>query len=193
MKDYPARDAFDKSGLEELLKEKLEVSSSALKEYISRYEVIAQLVPMDGERSKILLSTLIEQEKIDDYLITEDSETLIQQLTDTLYEQAEILFNGKSIVASVEIIFTILVIIEHEMQYVYDEGFTFQCIMDDGFKLLNKIAAENYDQNTATALTSVAKEYNKLRSEDMRNYDDEWADISDAFLKRTNAQSNTFI
>ncbi len=136
---------------------------------------------IDAKRAESLLSALIEEEKIDDYLITEESETDIQVLTDDLYAQAEKLLHKKSFVPSAEIILIILVIIEHEMQYVYDEGFTFQCIIEDGFSHLKKIAAENYDQDTATALTSVIADYKKRRSEDMRVYDEEWTDIADSF------------
>jgi hypothetical protein len=154
-KTYPARDAFTKSGLRTLLLHQLEefprselagmVRIMTIAEMTGNYKLIAQLVPMNGQRSGILLAALIEEVKDKQGVISEASETIISQLTDALYSAAQSLCDQQSYKEAATIVSFILTIIEREMQYVYDEGFTFQCIEEEGTRLLANIASKSQE------------------------------------------------
>jgi hypothetical protein len=107
----------------------------------------------------------------------------IERIIVSVIERGIKLVENNSFIEASQLFFVTLVIIEHEMQFVYDEGLTFQLIIQDCFKGLTSIAEKNYDQNMGKALARLAAVYNRTRSDSFDVYDDEWNDIGDTLAK----------
>jgi hypothetical protein len=150
---------------------------------INLYVLVTHLADLSPTQLEFVLKAAIKNIKTKDDLITEDGELEIERIIVPVIERGTKLVENNSFIEASQLFFVILVIIEHEMQFVYDEGVTFQLIIQDCFKGLTSIAEKNYDQNMGKALAGLAAVYNRTRSDSFDVYDDEWNDIGDALAR----------
>lgn len=103
------------------------------------YKMVARFVPLDYTETIALLQGFVQYEKNDNYIITEDSEIEVGKITEALLARADRCRTAGNTDEAMDIAFAILKVIEPEMECVYDEGFTFQCIMEEVFHFITEM------------------------------------------------------
>jgi hypothetical protein len=142
-----------------------------------RYKLTARYVALQTSEIIHLLQSFIYEEKDGDQIITEHGEDEVASITDALIERAEILFISELYIEAASILFAIVKGIEPELCNVYDEGYTYQTILDDSFHFLRKIALREYNIEARTVIISMARQFFDSIEEEDRYYDKEWIEL----------------
>ena len=113
-------------------------------------------------------------QKDEEDIVSEAGEDTVQRITDALLQRGNELLKQERHMEAAGTAFAILVAVEPQLCYVYDEGITYQSIVEGAFDFLGKIGQQAYSLETAMALVCIAIHFFEGREEDDRYYDDEW-------------------
>ncbi|MEP7374570.1 MAG: hypothetical protein ABI675_14345 [Chitinophagaceae bacterium] len=143
-------------------------------------EVICRCMPLSKKEMEVMLHSVIDAEADGDDIISADAEMAVEKITAALMENAaELIQKGETIQAAM-IGSVIITVIESRMERVYDEGWTFQCIVKDAFELLKRISEQSYSADIAGKLIATCFQVFESRDEDIKYYDDEWQEVMNA-------------
>jgi hypothetical protein len=148
-----------------------------------RYEMIARYIPLDLDKILHLLGSFIEEQKLGEVVISQTGEDEVQRITDALTDRGKELFVAGKYAEAFNTGFAILLAIEPELPNVYDEGITYQGIIDETFGFLAGMAMGKYSPEIAALLKAKALLLFTGLNENDRYYDDEWLDLIGQFDK----------
>lgn len=130
-----------------------------------------------------MLHSVIYLESDDDGTIHQDAEDIVQRIAIALMKNAAELLAKGDIEPAAEMTCAIITVIENRMERVYDEGFSFQCIVKDTFELLTRISQLALPKNIAEKVATICIKAFESRDEDNRYNDDEWQKVISALRR----------
>ncbi|MBB5438509.1 hypothetical protein HDC92_002185 [Pedobacter sp. AK017] len=139
-----------------------------------RYKMVARFVPLDYLETIALLQGFIQNEKNGGHTITEDSEDEVEKITAALLLRAASCSADGKIDEAMDIAFAILKVIEPAMENVYDEGYTFQCIMEEAFDFITKMIDEQSSVKKQQHLRNRLLKQHEERTDAERYCDHMW-------------------
>lgn len=138
------------------------------------YKMVARFVPLDYPETIALMQGFIQNEKNGEDTITEDSEDEVEKVTEALLSRAANCKADGKIDEAADIAFAILKVIEPEMGCVYDEGFTFQCIMEEAFDFIATMIEEQSSVKKQQHLRGRLLQQHEARTDADRYCDHMW-------------------
>ncbi|MBB5439657.1 hypothetical protein HDC92_003353 [Pedobacter sp. AK017] len=139
-----------------------------------RYKMVARFVPLDYLETIALLQGFIQNEKNGGHTITEDSEDEVEKITEALLLRASSCSTDGKIDEAMDIAFAILKVIEPAMENVYDEGYTFQCIMEEAFDFITTMIDEQNSVKKQQHLRNRLLKQHEERTDAERYCDHMW-------------------
>ena len=146
-----------------------------------RYQLLARYIPLNLDKMLHLLQSFIQEQKQGEDTIPEAGENELQRLTDALTERGKELLDAGEFLEAADTGFAILLAMEPELPNVYDEGISYQAIVDETFGFLRTIAKEKYGPETKALLQARTATLYSERKEADRYYDDEWLGLIKLF------------
>jgi hypothetical protein len=171
------------------------VAQTTLKNFIQRdrsilYEMIARFVPM-GTTAEVLafLQAFIAEEKNGDDIIGEDGEVAVERIATAFLERGSELIHTGAYLDAAGIAFAIILAIEPELCFVYDEGWTYQMVIADAFDFLTQISNQHISSDIFDSLLQIANGFYNGRREEDRYFDHKWEDAILIFKNRCSHKS----
>jgi hypothetical protein len=142
------------------------------------YEMIARFVPMQATAEMLaFLQAFIAEEKKGEDIISEDGEVAVEKITTAFLERGKELIDTGNYLLAAGIALAIILAIEPELCFVYDEGWTYQMIITETFDFLSQISKQQLSPDAFDSLRqTVAELFNSRREED-RYCDDKWKEV----------------
>lgn len=166
------------------------VAQTTLKHFIQRdrsilYEMIARFVPM-GTTEEIVafLQAFIAEEKNGDNIISEDGEVAVEKIATAFLERGSELIHTGAYLDAAGIAFAIILAIEPELCFVYDEGWTYQMVIADAFDFLTQISKQNINPDISDSLVQIATGFYNGRLKEDRYNDHKWEEAISIFKNR---------
>jgi hypothetical protein len=148
------------------------------------YKMVARFVPLDYLETIALLQGFIQNEKNGEHTITEDSEDEVEKITEALLSRAAGCSADGKIDEAVDIAFAILKVIEPAMENVYDEGFTFQCILEEAFDFITTMIDEQSSVKQQQHLRDRLLQQHEARTDAERYCDHMWDEALKSLNKK---------
>ncbi|TKC07678.1 hypothetical protein [Pedobacter frigoris] len=111
-------------------------------DYRLLYKMAARFLPLSYDEGLSLVAGFIAAEKDSEDIITEYGEIEVEKLTDVLMQRAGSLREVDEFIAAAELALAVIMAVEPEVPHVYDEGITYQTILDDAFEFMKELVAE---------------------------------------------------
>jgi|GEM_PF-4071140 len=146
-------------------------------------EVVSRNILLTKKEMGILLNSVIDAEAGDDDIINPEGEMAVEQITSAMIENAAELIQKNELIQAALIGCVIISVIESRMGKVYDEGWTFQGIIKDGFELLHRISRQTITNDMREELVAECTVAFNSRDDDNRYYDNEWKEVINALTK----------
>jgi hypothetical protein len=138
------------------------------------YKMVARFVPLGYLETIALVQGFIQNEKNGEHIITEDSEDEVERITEALLSRAATCSTDGKIDEAVDIAFAILKVIEPAMENVYDEGYTFQCIMEEAFDFITTMINKQSSVKKQQHLRDRLLQQHEARTDAERYCDHMW-------------------
>jgi hypothetical protein len=138
------------------------------------YKMVARFVPLDYLETIALLQGFIQNEKNGEHIIAEDGEDEVEKVTEALLSRAASCSADGNTDEAVDIAFAILKVIEPAMENVYDEGYTFQCIMEEAFDFITTMINKQSSVKKQQHLRDRLLQQHEARTDADRYCDHMW-------------------
>jgi hypothetical protein len=191
----PHQDEVRSSGVRNTLQNKIDTLTEAeLREQLLRliakdeynlYLGIAAMLPLDALTVDMLLKAVCEQFTQNTGGYTSLDEERLCNLAYELIDRSDHLVKTGSVLPAAETLMVILVNLEPQMEFVEDEGWDLQRVIEECFKSLDFIGDGEYDSSTCKGLKELTDRYKWLWEAGLSLYDKEWKQLSDRFEKMT--------
>ena len=152
------------------------------------HQVRRQVLLEFGELKPVQLQKLLEEGielETEGGVIPEYGEDVIQELCQALVKRARRIA-AKDLAGAVALLAMIVTAIDAHMQKVYDEGWTFQCIVTDAFEVLKELVtkAERITSAAKTKMICLAEQALAANPGD-NLYMEEWENLIDQWKRLT--------
>ncbi len=142
------------------------------------FERIARFVPLEtAVEITALLKAFIAEEKKGAVKISEEGELGVEIITNAFLERGKGLIDTGNYLLAAELALAIILAIESELCFVYDEGWTYQVILFECFDLLRKIGELQLSPHIFEKIILTTTELFNNRPEEDRNYDNKWMEV----------------
>lgn len=159
------------------------VAQFTLKNFIQRdrsilFEMTARFVPMATTNEMVaFLQAFIAEEKKGNKIISEEGENAVEKIANAFLKRGSELVQTKAYLDAAAIAFAIILAIEPELCFVYDEGWTYQMVIAEAFDFLTQISNQPVGPDIFHSLLQMATGfYNGRRAED-RYFDHKWDEV----------------
>lgn len=124
-----------------------------------------------------LLKAFIAEEKKGAVNISEEGELGVEIITNAFLERGKGLIDTGNYLLAAELALAIILAIESELCFVYDEGWTYQVILFECFDHLRKIGELQLSPHIFEKIILTTTELFNNRPEEDRNYDNKWMEV----------------
>lgn len=155
---------------------------TTLKEYAVHdcrlfYKMLARFLPFSHLQHLELVQGFIIDEKDGEDIITEDGEMEVARLTDVLMQRAGNFKEVNEFIKAAELAFAVILAVEPEIPNVYDEGWTYQCILDDAFEFMTEMVAEIENVKIIEKLHEMTLDHFDNRDPDDSHWEHQFQDL----------------
>lgn len=141
------------------------------------YKMVARFAPLSYLQCLELIQDFIRAEKNDEETISEDGEAEVSKLTDVLMIRAGQLRAVDEYMAATEMVFAVIMAVEPELPNVYDEGWCYQTILNDGFEFMTDMAQEISDSEVLEQLHELTLDHFESRNEADSYYESQFEEL----------------
>lgn len=165
------------------------VSLNMLREYAVHdtrllYKMAARFLPFSPTENQELISGFILAEKDGEDTISEDGENEVEQLTNVLLVRASNFKEVHEFISAAELAFAVILAVEPEIPNVYDEGWTYQTILNDAFEFLTNMAEEIENVKVIEKLYEMTLDHFENRDADDSHWEHKFEELLETLNKR---------